>query len=271
MFHVADSLSVATTAIYPIVPPTPIWDAAGVYGALSEPVRSQPNEFFLERSPLVDNVWFQILILAVVGLYCLMIYYYRGQARMCLKGVFTFKAEDRFTAEHGHLYNSFIAFAVTLCTLGIGIAITKTIAVWASSVAIDGIPQWSVSLAAIVLWTVVAVVMTIEWGLLKVAGNFTFSGKLTAAITEIKNNHLAAMAVILTPAVLLWSGINPVWDRVMLWVIAVEGGGLLVSFVFRTFLLFVGQKVSILVWILYLCTVEIFPIAFVWTLVVKNF
>jgi hypothetical protein len=268
MFHPVDSLAVVTI---PPTPMTPMWDATGVYGSSSVVVGGQLSKVPILQSPLVSNVWFQILILIVLGLYCLMIYYYAGQVRLCLKGVFTLNAEDRFTAEHGHLYNRFIAIALMLCTLTIGIALTKAIAVWTDPVAIAEFPQWALPLTSIVIWAVAVAVMTLEWILLKTAGSFTFSGKLTGTITEIKNSHLAAAAVVITPAILLWSGVNPAWDSIMVWVVVVSGGVLLVSFTFRTFLLFVGQKVSLLVWILYLCAVEIFPIALMCTLVVKNF
>jgi hypothetical protein len=262
IFHLADSLPVASP------PSTTIWDAAGVYGRSSELVRNPLSEALAEQLPLVGNPWFQILILVVLVLYCLMIYFYRAQVRLCLKEVFTLKAKNRFAAEHGNLYNSFIALALVLCALTGGIALTKSIAAWADPVAIARVPQWTVPLVSIVMW---AVVMTVQWGLLKAAGNFTFSGKFTGTITEIKNAHMAAVAVIVTPAVLLCSGVNPVWDGVMLWLMAAEAAVLVISFILRTFLLFVGQKVSRLVWILYLCAVEIFPIALVWTLAAKNF
>jgi hypothetical protein len=261
-FQSADSLSVATT---------PVWDAAAVYGTLSEPVAGRLIGGAAEQSPLVGNVWFQIITLVAVGLYCLMIYYYREQARLCLKGIFTFKTEDRFMGEHGHLYNNFIALAVMLCTLSVAIALTKELAVWIDPPVVASAPKWAVPLVSGVLWAVVAVVLLVQWAFLKAAGGFTFSGKFAGAVTEIKNTHLAVTTLFLTPAILLWTGVNPVWDTIMFWAIVMEGTLLLVSFVFRTFLLFVGQKVSLLVWILYLCAVEIFPIALVWTLVAKNF
>ncbi len=40
-------------------------------------------------------------------------------------------------------------------------------------------------------------------------------------------------------------------------------------YLFRTFLLFNAQKISILHWILYLCTVEIFPLTLLWALFVR--
>jgi hypothetical protein len=261
-FHVADSLSAVQT---------PVLDATVVYGPWSQPVTYRVTDMAVEQSPLVGNVWFQIITLAVVGLYCLMVYYYRGQARLCLKGVFTLKSEDRFTAEHGNLYNNFIAFAVMLCTLAIGIALTKELALYTDPEMVALAPRWSIPLASIALWIMWVVVVLVQWALLKIAGEFTFSGHLTGAIAEVKNTHLAVAALFLVPTVVFWSGVNPVWDTIMMWTIVVEGAVLLISFVFRTFLLFVGQKVSILVWILYLCAVEIFPIALVWTLVVKNF
>jgi hypothetical protein len=275
--QLTDSLAVADTlaqllADTLVSPPPSIWDAEGVYGAWSEPLATPFVEVVATpQPPLTGNPWFQIIGLAVVCLYLLVIYYYRGQALVCLKAMFTLKIERRFGSEHGHLYNKFIASAVTFCSLTLAIALSKVISVWVSPGAVEWLGQWAMPLICFMLWAMVAVIMTVQWGLLNVAGNFTFSGEFTDAITEIKNTHLSTATLFVTPPVLLWSGINPVWDSAMMWSAAAVAGMLVISFVFRTFLLFVGQKVSLLVWILYLCTVEIFPVALVWTLVVKFF
>ncbi len=41
-------------------------------------------------------------------------------------------------------------------------------------------------------------------------------------------------------------------------------------YLFRSFLLFTSQKISILQWILYLCTVEIFPITLIWAFFTRS-
>jgi hypothetical protein len=262
MLYVDDSLSLM---------PTEVWDAARVYGPMSEPIARELSEAVVEQSSLVDNVWFQVISLVIVGLYLLMIYFFRQQVGVCLKSLLSIKTEERFSGEHGHLYNSFVVIAIVVGTLSFGVALTKSMATWATSATLATVSDWIVPMIAPILWGVAAMILIIQTTVLKAIGEFTFSSKMTRTITEIKSCHLAVAAILITPWVMLWSGVNPVWDTIVVWVIAIEGSVLLISFVFRTFLLFVGQKVSVLVWILYLCGVELFPIALICALLVTNF
>lgn len=261
----ADSLSVsAADTLHGVA--AQIWDAAAVYGEGSSAIAHG----LADAVPLQDssggNIWFHAMSLAVLAGYCYMVYHYREQVLMCLRSLIDFKPDDK-PGERGRLYNSFIAFAVALSTFSAGMALTKIIPEWVDIILNPAL----ISLGGIILWALTSVIIVFQVGIIKAAGKLTLSKGFANMLVDIKTTHLAAAAIFITPVVILYSGTNPVWDKIMLYIAGIELFIIGIGFLFRTFLLFVRQKVSILVWILYLCAVEIFPIALAAVLMVKHF
>ncbi len=124
-----------------------------------------------------------------------------------------------------------------------------------------------VGLAAAV---VVTILVAFQIGLLRVAGGVTLMRELTSEIVEAKKKYLALAAILITAPVLLWSGSNPLRDQIMVYIIEAELVVVSVLFLTRTGRLFVRQKVSLLIWFLYLCAVEIFPVGLAIVLAAKN-
>jgi integral membrane sensor domain MASE1 len=81
---------------------------------------------------------------------------------------------------------------------------------------------------------------------------------------------MAAFTLITLPLVVMWSGVNPARDR---WIAYLIGGVIVtfaILFTIQTLGGFLRQKVSLLVWFLYLCTVEISPLCAVVLVVARN-
>ena len=268
----ADSVAALGDSLPPVVDTTPaeVWDAAAVYGTESVRMAENAAETAAGLGLLTGNGWFQIAALVVLALWCWMIYYFRDQAGMCLKSLVNFKSEDKFTAEHGHLYNSFVNFAMAVTVAAAGIMVVKIVLPTVGPQALAMLPEWFVPPAAIFVAALAAGIIAIQFGVLKLTGELTFSENLTDELTQAKKLHLAAAAVVVVPPVILYTGLNPVWDTILGYVIIAEVFAIATAFTAKTCILFVRQKVSLLVWILYLCAVEIFPLSLAVLLVVKN-
>ncbi len=269
----ADTLAALGDSIPSVVetlPPAEVWDAAAVYGAQSVKLVQETAGTADALGLLTGNGWFQILSLVVLGLWCWMIYYYRGQAAMCLKSLVIFKAEDKFTAEHGHLFNRFVNYAVAVMVAATGIMVVKIVSETVDPQVLAFLPGWFVPPAAIMVAALAAAIIALQFGILKLAGGLTFSEELTAELVQTKKMHLAAAAVVAVPAIILFTGLNPVWDTILEYLIIAEVVAIATAFTVKTCILFVRQKVSLLVWILYLCAVEIFPLSLAVLMAVKN-
>lgn len=100
-------------------------------------------------------------------------------------------------------------------------------------------------------------------GMLAVAGAVTVSRPLTSALSRAKSIYFRLTTLMLTPVLLLWvlasAGRNAVLESVIL----LEVLFVTVVFLRETFLLFISKKLSIYHWILYLCTIEAFPLSLI--------
>lgn len=223
----------------------------------------------------MNSAPFQILLLAVVAAYCLMIYNFRGQMAACLKNIAGFKPEETPDVENKHTYDRFLRRAMILAFVVAGIGIVRIVASGVAgyggySVAESGLPQWVILALPVLAAAIVAIISLFKFGILKVAGALTLSRDFAEALQGVKRVHLAAMAILLTPCVLVFSGENPVRDIAASGLAGIVILGLAISLTVQSAVLFRKQKVSFLVWFLYLCAVEIFPAGFALLLAIKN-
>jgi hypothetical protein len=226
---------------------------------------------------ILANIPFQVLSLAVLGAWCLTVYLFRGEVVKCFGALVAFSPRDRDGVKR--LYGAFPAVALTLGAVSVGLAVVKVAAVglgtgtgtpgtWQWRVAdlagtsgIAGVPSWVAPAAALVVALAVVCVALVGVAILRMAGWVTVSGKFTRTIVQTRRGWLAAASMLVVPLVAVWSGVNPVRDTAIGYIVATVLVALSVLFLANTWRAFVKQKVSVLIWFLYLCTVEIFPLA----------
>jgi hypothetical protein len=229
----------------------------------------------------LTNIAFQALSLGVLAAFCWMIYAFRTQTVECLTRALTFPSGDggeKIGKGDKQLYDNFIVVSMTLGAISIGLVTVKLTAAaltagtgipgtlqWrlaglAGTAGIEGLPSWVAVAAVGAVAAVVVTVVMAQTGLLKAAGGITLSQKFTDAIVLMKKNWLAAASLFTVPLATVWTGMNPVRDRVAAYIFAGVIVTLAALFVAHTLSGFLKQKVSLLVWFLYLCTVEIFPV-----------
>ena len=112
--------------------------------------------------------------------------------------------------------------------------------------------------------------LALQHTLLALTGTVTVSRQLTTALTRVKTIYYRLTTATLTPILLLWALLPAGSGRAFVIIIALQLFFVSVAFLRETFLLFISKKLSIYHWILYLCTVEAFPVSFVWLLAARG-
>ncbi len=237
--------------------------------------------------PVLGNIAFQALSMAVLGAFCWMVWAYRGQVVRCLKSTVAFSRATNPRPEAVAVYDGFLATALTLGAMSAGLAVVKAVGMAMENGAVesrliaramsmagagpsDVLPVWVVPAAVAAVALATAGVVLVEAGILKAAGSLTYSTRFTGEIITVKKNWLAALSIFTVPIVGMWTGVNPERDMVMAYLLAGVMVTLTTLFVVQTLRGFIRQNVSLLVWFLYLCTVEILPVCAVMLAVARN-
>jgi hypothetical protein len=238
--------------------------------------------------PIGGNIAFQALSLGVLVFFCWTVYMFRGQAVRCLKSTLAFSRTSNPRPEAASVYNNFLIVAMILGALSVGLAVVKVgarlmaagtghpgtiqwrLAGLAGTEGLAGIPSWVAPAAALAVALGAAGVAMAGMGVLKVAGELTLSSKFTDEIIRTKKNWMAAAAMLTFPMVAMWTGVNPERDMIIMYLLATMTVTLAILFAVQTLGGFIRQKVSLLVWFLYLCTVEILPLCAVTLAVARN-
>lgn len=150
---------------------------------------------------------------------------------------------------------------LVLGALGVGLAAGKA----SGAMGFDEIRLGAMAGSVVVVGTV----GVLQGWVIRAAGAVTVQKELAAGVIELKRWTAAVGALCCVPAVLVFTGDTPVRDEVAIYLAVGEVVALAVVFLVRTLRLFVRQKVSILVWFLYLCGVEVVPVCAVAALVVR--
>ncbi len=139
---------------------------------------------------------------------------------------------------------------------------------------IEGEPMtryiWDVGLE---IWMVVVVVgffFSMFWslGVTYMCNHFSRLGNLFRPILELRSKMLLYSVIYLMPFILLCS--FGAYDSIRFFIALIMVTIFTITYLIRSFLLFHSKKISILLWILYLCAVEIFPATLVWSIFTRS-
>lgn len=233
--------------------------AVAVFGAGSRLVEAP----LPESAGIVASPFFSVALLVCLVGWCLLMWAYREYALAAFGivrgGVVTEKLLDR----RDKLFGAFLNWAAVLGCIALGLAVVHTPGEVGFSggdfqttaiVAGDSLED---ALGALATWGVIGLIWAVQWGLLAVAGKLTLYTEFTQKLFYIRRIIAATATVAAIPLFLLHSLSGAIWLGVALWVL---GTGLSSLLIIRGFVLFMRQRFSILLWILYLCGVEILPV-----------
>jgi hypothetical protein len=234
---------------------------------------------------LSENMAFEALSLVVIGVFCWTLYYFRAEAWGCLRSMVDFSSVEKGApVENKLMYGRFQGVAMMLGALSLGLAAVKADSIGGALAVVgsgsgsggsvgsvvgsgglfDGMGPEMVAVAAMGVAGAIVVLALVQAGVMMAAGGLTLSGRFVGAVIRIKKNCISALSLLIVPVVAVWSGVNPMRDEIAGWIFAGVVAVVASMFVAHTLVGFVKQKVSLLVWFLYLCAVEIVP---VWAIV----
>lgn len=232
-----------------------------------------PRPAAQQQPRLTDELPFQGLVLLLTLLFGLLLYRNPGDMR-ALVGRVAFERRDseRTSDESGNAgFTRFLNIALALGFLLAGVTAVRLCD--RPDIAQELLSMGNGSTLSLLLALGVGLLFLLVYLygilLLRAVGGVTLTSGFTTQLIRIKRGYAALGAIILAPVILLFAlsplGSDTIWAGLLT-------AGWLITFLLylrETFALFISKKISILLWILYLCAVEIFPVTLLWLLVVR--
>ncbi len=244
--------------------------AAGMFGTASRlagppAAAAQPFEWVV-----TGGVFYSVAILACFAGFCLLLYYFMPHAVTVVNMFRGTLYVEKLLDEHNYIFETFRRLILLVGMLITGLVIVRYgDAAW-GDVAAGRLPEWALPLPVAAVWVGLLAIWAFQVAVIKTAGWLTYSGRFTGQLLSLRNLTYGLLFLLSTPlmlaVVLCPPGALPVLSVILFTVC----GGLVIFLLIRTYLLFIGQKISILYWILYLCAVEILPVSFLVILAVRN-
>ncbi len=245
--------------------------ARAVYGERSTLVRTYddlPND-----RPLTNDALFQGFVLLLGTTYILLIYNNIADVRTLLNRVFRDRAsnseERRFDDPSSGRYVRFMHTMAVIGMLFIGVSVVKYGQSLIGLLPFDSAPVVAVLASGLTVSALFLLVAGYQWALLRAVGALTLTQPLIAQLRQLRTLYFAAVTVLAAPTLLLLALCPPHTGRLWFALIVIELSLTLFLYIKETLLLFLSKKVSILHWILYLCSVELFPVSLLWLLAVR--
>lgn len=275
-FMPGDSLYAHATTLHYLPDGTPLEGyrtvgAGEFFGQQS--LLAAPRPAAQQQPRLTDELPFQGLVLLLTLLFGLLLYRNPGDMR-ALVGRVAFERRDseRTSDESGNAgFTRFLNIALALGFLLAGVTAVRLCD--RPDIAQELLSMGNGSTLSLLLALGVGLLFLLVYLygilLLRAVGGVTLTSGFTTQLIRIKRGYAALGAIILAPVILLFAlsplGSDTIWAGLLT-------AGWLITFLLylrETFALFISKKISILLWILYLCAVEIFPVTLLWLLVVR--
>lgn len=275
-FMPGDSLYAHATTLHYLPDGTPLEGyrtvgAGEFFGQQS--LLAAPRPAAQQQPRLTDELPFQGLVLLLTLLFGLLLYRNPGDMRALVGRVaFERRNSERTSDESGNAgFTRFLNIALALGFLLAGVTAVRLCD--RPDIAQELLSMGNGSTLSLLLALGVGLLFLLVYLygilLLRAVGGVTLTSGFTTQLIRIKRGYAALGAIILAPVILLFAlsplGSDTIWAGLLT-------AGWLITFLLylrETFALFISKKVSILLWFLYLCAVEIFPVTLLWLLVVR--
>jgi hypothetical protein len=217
---------------------------------------------------LADNVPYQVALLCLLIFYIYTVMRGYGEASLVLRLSRSRHREKRTAEEYPIILSAFARRMGAAGLVGAGFAILRAAEIWGG---LDVADKWSpVPLGIIVaVVAVIVLVASLQHLFLAAVGNLTLESALTERLAWKKTLFFVAGSVVSMPLAMLAAVAPEMWAQAFLAGWAALGVVFMFGYVLSTGKLFRRQKVSILVWILYLCGVESMPYAVLFVLLAR--
>ena len=264
LVHTAAALPDAFPAAFPQVEPLSAAERALTLGDVGHAVAET-------AAPLSGSVVYQAVVLLLAASYLLLLYTNYSEVRM-LAGSFGFdrNAGQRTLQKRGVIHSHFLRRCCVLGVVGIGVLTVRLCDDWLPAGTFDALPPlWREGLcvAAVLAAEAVVLMQTIA---LWCIGQVTLTQSFVETLLYVKQFHFALASLSVLPFILLYA-LCPIGSGSG-WLCGIVGlsATIILLFLREIHSLFVAKNISNLHWILYLCTIEIAPVAFAVLMLVKH-
>lgn len=243
--------------------------ASAVYGPQSTLV--QPPHGTPDERPLTDNALFQGFFLLLAVVYILLIYHNLPDIRTLLNRIFHNPHSDNrhFQEPGSSRYARFMRTIAAIGILFIGVLAVKYGQPLADDLPAGRSPFATAVLLSFAVSALFLLVIGYQWSLLRLVGALTLTQPLITQLRQLRKLYFSGAVVIVTPALLLFTLCPQPASLVWFGLIVIELAITLFLYLRETLNLFLSKKISIIHWILYLCSVELFPVSLLWQLAVR--
>ena len=214
---------------------------------------------------LTENPVFQGFVLLLAATYAILLYRNLGDVRSLLDRISRDTASGQRLSEDpgGSGFSRFLNITTTIGMLFLGVMVVK----YGDSLMPDRLRE-TLSHGAVLALSLLATlacmgVVLFQLATVRMAGAVTLSQPFISQVILLKRTYFTLAVIVTSPVLLLFAlcprGTGGVWFCIIVIELIVTA----ILYLREVLNLFISKKVSILHWILYLCTVEIFPISLI--------
>lgn len=268
-----DSMITDSTALHDTLSfADPLTEIFGEYSFIPSNI---PLRETISTVSVADNSIYQLAVICLMVFYFYLVMNYRGETVLLFKFFSFKKRKGRFTDDHGRIQNVFTNSMTVTGLLMAGIVAAKVFDIFMSpslqadySESIFRIKD-PVIITGVTMAVIVLIALLQRW-IINAAGALTFNDRISAKLLWLKQLFFILYTVTATPFVLICA-LAPIRLAISaLCVIAIITAFFIIYYCYRSLLFFMKQKVSILLWFLYLCIVEIMPVGIIVLTILRN-
>ena len=205
---------------------------------------------------VTSHPFYHILSLVLLGLWALLLYSYRSEVPMFLRSVVMTK--NVTSDEANPIFASLMRMAQQLALVIVALLAVRIVEREFSPLP-EWVERWNATLV-VALFVVVSLLVLLQNLALRIIGMVCGAHDFTHEAITVKNLFIGSWGLIVALPTLLLLLNHTVAETFVLHFITFLTILALLTYTFKSFLLFRRAKISILIWFLYLCTVEALPI-----------
>lgn len=244
--------------------------ARAVFGAESVAVPAGKLQL-PDTDSLTENGVFQSFVLLLAAMYAMLLYRNIGDIRT-LFGNLSREASsrERLTEDPGSSgFSRFLHIVTAIGMLFLGVMAVKYGDTLLPHFLTGTLPRGAVLALSLLATLACTLIVLLQGLLLRAVGALTVSQDFIARLLLLRRCCFALTVLLTSPALLLFALCPRNTGDVWFLIITIELAVAAILYLRESLRLFISKKISILNWILYLCSVEIFPASLVWLLLAR--
>ena len=220
-------------------------------------IHPQPKE------NMIDSSFFQVFVLIMAALYAMLLHYNMADIRALFERVARDSSNRKgiFEEYHGSGFMRFLNTTGAIGLLFMGILAVKYSQQLMPNLSEALLPSSAALPFSLIVTAICTVIFVTQWLILVAAGALTRSLHFVRQLHQLRQLYFTLAVIIIAPTLLLYALTPNDEGEMWFFLIIIELAVTLVLYLKETLNLFISKKISILHWILYLCTVEVFPIS----------